>query len=39
MVFQVELRWYFRWWCDDKIVMILPFPLKMRAFNVDEIVG
>ncbi len=26
MVFQVEVRCYFRWKCDDKIAMIQPFP-------------
>jgi len=26
MQFQEAVRWYFRWCCDDKIAMILPFP-------------
>jgi len=26
MVFQAAVRCYFRWQCDDKIAMILPFP-------------
>ena len=28
MVFQAAVRCYFRWQCDDKIAMILPFPLS-----------
>ncbi len=26
MIFQDTVRWFFRWPCDDKIAMILPFP-------------
>jgi len=28
MIFQVEVQWYFRWWCDDNTSKILPFPFR-----------
>ncbi len=30
MIFQVDVRWYFRWLCDDKIAMILRFPFAIN---------
>ncbi len=29
MVFQAAVQWYYRWQCNDKIAMTLPFPVKI----------
>jgi hypothetical protein len=34
MIFQCALRCYFRWQCDDKIAMILPFPSGLPSVYV-----
>ncbi len=33
MIYQGAVQWYFRWQCNDKKAMILPFPKKYLAYK------